>query len=30
MLNKGRRQTVSLVLELQCAGEVLFLPEVYD
>lgn len=30
MPKKGRRQMGSLVLEVQCAGEGLFLPEAYD
>ena len=30
MLNKGGRQRRSLVLEVQCAGDVIFLPEAYD
>lgn len=30
MLNKGGRQMGSWMVEVQCAGEVLSLPEVYD
>lgn len=30
MLKKGGRQMGSLVLEVQCAGEGLLLPEAYD